>query len=71
MKVYTHIYTHKGYVLGVRCVLNHSGNRRLAYDRREPGYAECVGCGSLYVAETLPRFFSRREALRADREVGR
>jgi len=40
-----------GYVAGVRCGLNHSGNDRLAGPT--DGYYECCGCGSFFGADTV------------------
>jgi hypothetical protein len=60
------IYTSKNCVLGARCGKGHGGNRRLFWDRRSR-YAECLGCGTFFSIETLPRFQTREDAIRADR----
>ena len=46
-----------GYVVGARCPHRHSGNRRLAYDRK--GWAQCVGCGWIILAQDLPALVAR------------
>jgi len=60
------IYTRHGYVLGVRCEVGHSGNRRILWVP-STGYGECLGCGHFFAPDQLPHFATRAEALAADR----
>jgi len=59
------VYTKTNYVLGCRCGKGHGGNRHIIWFRGQ-AYAECAGCGTFVTVEQLPRFATRREALRAD-----
>lgn len=36
----------RGYVIGAKCPVYHSGNHHLSKSKR--GYVECAGCGSIY-----------------------
>ena len=58
-------YTSRGYVLGVRCGKNHSGNTRYAVDG---SWAACQGCGNFVDAASLG-FASRTEALSAEAAI--